>query len=560
MDYGYSELIDEAASWAAKARGEGWLTEEDLEPLRAVDARSPASLFPAQGQRPLVVAFFGGTGVGKSTLLNRLAGKEIARTGVVRPTSREVTLYLHHSLHISQLPADFPVEKVRLAQHDDDRRKDILWVDMPDIDSTEQSNHEIVLEWLPHIDVVVYVVSPERYRDDKGWRLLLSHGHRHAWLFVINQWDRGEEAQFDDFRRLIVKAGFRDPIILRSACTQEGGGRVREDFGALNATIQALADANTVRQMELRDVRRRLSELSRALRLCTERFGAQAALDALTERWEQLWRETVESLDKGLEWPIRQIASAYVTDQVRLLGRLRRGADDGDQTAKGNPLSGLWDDWAQTRVEDALEQVVIEGDARAIPAAPLKSFIEALKGEAKKKILMRMEHSLRESLSNPGNALQRFFLKFTGICATLLPLAAIGWVSYLAFDSYYTSSMTGKPFLGADFAIHSAILIAVSWLLPYFLYRKLRPSSEKAALRGLKKGLSAAFGALEGEVAAGIMELRRRRARLLETVEALISRCEMLQRTSQGEAQDNELLARMVLNDRTSAPASGSRG
>jgi Uma2 family endonuclease len=48
----------------------------------------------------------------------------------------------------------------------------------------------------PHIDVLVYVVSPERYRDNKAWQLLLAEGGKHAWIFVLNQSDRGHN-KFD---------------------------------------------------------------------------------------------------------------------------------------------------------------------------------------------------------------------------------------------------------------------------------------------------------------------------------------------------------------------------
>ena len=47
---------------------------------------------------------------------------------------------------------------------------------MPDFDSIDQNNRHLVLEWLPHIDVLIYVVSPERYRDEKAWRLLFAEG------------------------------------------------------------------------------------------------------------------------------------------------------------------------------------------------------------------------------------------------------------------------------------------------------------------------------------------------------------------------------------------------
>jgi predicted GTPase len=160
-----------------------------------------SSLTTSAGTRPLIVAFMGGTGVGKSSLLNRLAGKAIAKAGIVRPTSREVTLFHHRSVVMEHLPEQLPLSKINISQHEDEEKKNIVWIDMPDFDSTEQSNKQLVLQWLPYIDVLIYVVSPERYRDEKAWRLLLSEGARHAWLFVFNQWDRGRLEQYQDFNR-----------------------------------------------------------------------------------------------------------------------------------------------------------------------------------------------------------------------------------------------------------------------------------------------------------------------------------------------------------------------
>jgi predicted GTPase len=88
---------------------------------------------------------------------------------------------------------------------------------MPDFDSTEKSNQQLVLEWLPHIDVLVYVVSPERYRDNKAWQLLLAEGGKHAWIFVLNQSDRGEVEQYQDFINQLHKAGFNNPIVYQLA-------------------------------------------------------------------------------------------------------------------------------------------------------------------------------------------------------------------------------------------------------------------------------------------------------------------------------------------------------
>ncbi|MDD1611021.1 MAG: 50S ribosome-binding GTPase, partial [Methylococcaceae bacterium] len=240
MAYDYSELVEKTKHWAQHAHALGWLNSDTAQQLNEVDTRSPDGLFAStHSARPLIVAFMGGTGVGKSALLNRLAGKAIAKSGIERPTSREVTLFHHHSIALPSLAEQLPLAKINLAQHDDDRKKNIIWIDMPDFDSTELHNKQQVLSWLPHIDILIYVVSPERYRDEKAWRLLLAEGGRHAWLFVLNQWDRGQLPQFADFNQQLQKAGFVEPMIFKTICTDE---QQEDDFAQLESLIISLAN------------------------------------------------------------------------------------------------------------------------------------------------------------------------------------------------------------------------------------------------------------------------------------------------------------------------------
>lgn len=119
MAYDYSELLTQAQQWAVAAQAEARLSAERAQLLTTIDARSTEALFAASQTdpqtRPLIVAFMGGTGVGKSSLLNRLAGQAIARAGIERPTSREVTLYHHQSLAINKLPAGLPLDSIKIS-------------------------------------------------------------------------------------------------------------------------------------------------------------------------------------------------------------------------------------------------------------------------------------------------------------------------------------------------------------------------------------------------------------------------------------------------------------
>ena len=189
MSHEFQQAYAALTQWVDSAMDQGWVTETDRKSLHKIERATADDLFVTADKRPLVVGLFGGTGVGKSSLLNRLAGESIAKVGIERPTSREVTLYLHESHALASLPKEFPVNKTRVAHHRDNSKRDVVWIDMPDIDSTETANRKLVFAWLPYIDWVIYVVSPERYRDDAGWQIVNRRGHRHRWLFVMNQWD-----------------------------------------------------------------------------------------------------------------------------------------------------------------------------------------------------------------------------------------------------------------------------------------------------------------------------------------------------------------------------------
>jgi len=520
MDYEYSDLVAQATDWATAVKNAGWVSEIDLHDLLHYEGRTPQVLFANTKVRPLIVAFLGGTGVGKSTLLNRLAAKDIARTGVVRPTSKEVTLFHHTNIQLNQLPRHLPIEKIRTASHSEENNQSIIWIDMPDFDSTEAENQKLVLEWLPHIDVLIYVVSPERYRDYKAWQLLLAEGGKHAWIFVLNQVDRGQPEQCEDFIQQLNKAGFANPIVYQTCCVTAQSDSQKDEFLQLQLTIQNLATKNTIAQLEQRSTQVRKQALNELLAKALVNLGSESSYKELQIVWQKNGLALEQLLREAVVLPMQKMAKYYALHTSDLSGSEKQ------QQARYTHHQELWDEWAQVRYMDALDALVVQADQLQLPSLPLKQLLLPLRSLAEKTVEEKTLLSVRKALINPGNIVQRAVIQIASFSEIVLPIASMGWVGYQVFIEFYESSLQAVPhYVGVDFAINSIMLIAISWLFPYFLKKKLQPSIEKAALKGLKRGFNQALQSLQQDVAEIINEYTQQQALLRHQAEEMMQAC-----------------------------------
>jgi hypothetical protein len=169
----------------------------------------------------LVILLMGGTGVGKSSLLNALAGGAIAQASFTRPTTRDPVVYHHRSLRPERL--DPALRHCKLVAHDRPELENKVLVDTPDLDSNELANRVKLEELLPVADVVLYVGSQEKYHDQIGWELFRAQRRRRAFAFVLNKWDRclnqgatGLRPDEDLLRDLSAE-GFQNPLLFRTA-------------------------------------------------------------------------------------------------------------------------------------------------------------------------------------------------------------------------------------------------------------------------------------------------------------------------------------------------------
>jgi hypothetical protein len=179
-----------------------------------------------------VLALAGGTGAGKSSLLNALAGREVSRPGPVRPVTAEPVAWVPADAAGELGPLLHWVGVERVVSHHDPSFSELCLLDLPDYDSVERAHRARVDEVLPKVDAVCWVLDPEKYNDrvlHEDYLRPLAH-HAERAVFVVNRRDvvGGPAAVAElvaDVRRTLAADGITGrPVFAVSAAPPDGAG------------------------------------------------------------------------------------------------------------------------------------------------------------------------------------------------------------------------------------------------------------------------------------------------------------------------------------------------
>ena len=334
-----------------------------------------------------IVALAGATGSGKSTLFNALTGTQLAATGVRRPTT-STAMAAGWGAELPHALLDWlDVPRRHLIASDSPKFRDLVLIDLPDHDSTEDKHRIIVDRFVPLVDMLIWVVDPQKYADaalhDSYLRPLAAYSRN--MVIVLNQTDRlwGDELDhcLADLRRLLDAEGLAASPIVPLSAMQGTGVQALKDLLA-----KAVADKTSATRRLSTDLDVATTSLSKELGNLTQTPRVSAAdrsalvaamadvsgLEIVVDSAARSWKRR-GTLATG--WPFVSWVRALRPDPLRRL-RLGRKGDDSTlaeiprtSIPKATPVQLASVDTALRQVVNATASTLPRGWADAVKSA-----------------------------------------------------------------------------------------------------------------------------------------------------------------------------------------------
>ncbi|MFE5335584.1 GTPase [Isoptericola sp. NPDC056573] len=485
------ELLDDARGVVKRARERGGLSAEHT-----------------------VVALAGATGSGKSSVLNAVAGSEIATVGVRRPTTSHAVaavwgdgagplldwLEVRRRQEMPTPTDDDPGEgpgaarprrglaRLRGRRVPAGISTGLVLLDLPDHDSVVVEHRVRAERLVERADLLVWVVDPQKYADaalhERYLRPLA--GRSEVVVVVLNQTDRLSDAETDamlaDLRRLVAADGLGGARVLAvSAAT----GRGMDQLKGLLAEAAARREAATARLAA--DARAAAQRIADACGSSPASHAGERAADALVDALvaaagvptvaDAVAATHRRDAHLATGWPVTRWVSRLRRDPLRRLG-LRRGA--GGPGAGGSPTGGSGGGGAPERPDLVRSSLPTTRPAvRAASASAVRRYVDEVTEGAPDPWVLVARGRAQDAIDRlPGDLDQavvgtrleaarrpRWWAAVGAVQWVLLAAAVVGllWLAAAAAVEYFRLPPLILPVLTVDLTGSGGGVLEVPW-------------------------------------------------------------------------------------------------
>jgi energy-coupling factor transporter ATP-binding protein EcfA2 len=315
-----------------------------------------------------VVGLLGGTGAGKSSLLNALAGDEVSAAGAMRPTTARPLAWIPSDADPA-LDALLDMLGIHERVHHGDIAP-LAILDLPDIDSLVTDHRRLVFDVLPYLDVALWVLDPEKYHDRTLHDLVRSLlNHQSTFRFVLNQIDRLDPADqvlvTADLQRALRADGVSNPVVWTAAADPSFGPPLD-----IEEILESLLAAPTLSEERDREM---VNELERGAGMLAVHLQS---VD-FTGRWESVLKQAGGFIRDSRQWEAEMELMVFASEvlpgvPLDVSGALAAAADQPDPGAAldasvGRQMRERLHPRARTRALLADLQLALR---EALPAGP----------------------------------------------------------------------------------------------------------------------------------------------------------------------------------------------
>lgn len=461
----------------------------------------------------LVIAIVGGSGVGKSTLLNAIAGDEIAKTSPYRPCTSEPTAYHPPGTH---LPFEnWPCVARSALEH-------LAIVDTPDSDTIILEHRERVIEVLRRCDLILLCGTAEKYLDEATWSLLRPLQGERTMICVETKATGDDNAIRAHWLKRLEEQGFQIAAYFRVQALRsldrkiKGGDALPEelDFPRLEhflaqelnkERIARIKRSNasgllgkTVRQLHerLAPSQSKLATLQQLLEQASSELYAQCMQSAETRLFQEghLWhlalgRET-SLRAKGLVGGCMRALELLRSLPARLTGlmpRIRKSSGDTKLALTGG--QSLFEGDLTAIAEEAVAHY--RARSSQVHLALTQAGFESAQANTGEQVFQQsMLEKLREVLRGKANdtVVRRARLLTSWPVALLLDTPLIAFFAYATW--IFTRDYFDQENIPVDYIQNSVIMFCIiliaELLILSFVTRYFAWSARRAALRAFK--------------------------------------------------------------------------